>query len=180
MIHARILCCTAICLLAACGDDKKDESSAGKETEAKPSAQAPAPQPQPTPPPAPPPAAPRKVTAAELPPALAKVYEATSGVDSRKGGYPAFHKAVIAKHGQPTVTVEMYGKPAYFWAAREGDVCVKFGYPEPTDPKATMWSTWQPEIVQPPAPGLSGGEKMLAERSWNECVSYAEGKAPPK
>jgi hypothetical protein len=179
VIHTRILSCAALSLLAACSSDKKDESSAKKETEPKPAAQAPA-SPAPTPPPPAPAAEPKKITPAELPPALAKVYEATGGIDSRKGGFAAFHKAVIAKHGQPTVTVEMYGKPAYFWAAREGDACVKFGYPEPKDPKVTMWSTWQPEILQPPAAGLSGGEKMLAERSWSECVSYAEGKQPPK
>lgn len=164
-------------LAIACGKDK-DKAKDEAKPEPKPVAAEPA-----APPPEekkPEPVEQKEIKPEDLPEKLARVYEATTGINSTKGGFKKFHKAVIEKHGEPTITVEMYGKPAYFWAAREGDVCVQFGYPEPSDPKATMWTTWQPSIVQPPAPGLEFGEKMLAEKDWNECISYAEGKEPPE
>jgi hypothetical protein len=173
---SHILCgaLTSLLLLACSGD--KDKSKAEPKPEPKPAPEAKAPPPEPEAKPEP--VEQKEIDPADLPPALAKVHEATSGIDSTKGGFAKFHKAVIEKHGEPTLTKELYGKPAYFWAAREGDVCVKFGYPSPSDPKSKMWTTWQPSIVQPPPEGLEFGEKMHAERNWNECISYAEGKEP--
>lgn len=173
---SQILCAalTSMLLLACSGDEDKSGDKANPEPKAAPEAKAPPPEPEVKPEPV----AQKEISPADLPPALAKVYEATTGIDSTKGGFAKFHEAVIEKHGEPTLIKELYGKPAYYWAAREGDVCVRFGYPSPSDPKAKTWSTWQPSIVQPPAEGLEFGEKMNAERKWNECISYAEGKQP--
>src|SRR5262245_56619322 len=106
-------------VLVACRGEEKDASSAQRTRQHTPPPDTRLP---PTPPPAPTPAQraatesaaieSKPIDPVSLPPALAKIYQATTGISSRKGGFAAFHKAVVAKHGKPTMTVEMYGKPA--------------------------------------------------------------------
>ena len=111
---------------------------------------------------------------------LAAIYQATKGLSYLAGQWKSFHEAAIKRHGKPTATIQMYGKPAYFWAAREGAVCVQFGYPQPDNLKAKLWTTWQPSVVTQPPKGLPFPQDMTAARDWKECVAYSEGRNPRK
>ena len=124
----------------------------------------------------------KKVTADQLTGKLAKFNEGTQTVKyDSKGGFDAFHAAVLETYGEPTYSGPFRnGGTVYYWAAEENGVCVKFGYPEPKDKSSKVWSTWTPAIYQPPAPDAKGGRRMIDQMNWDECVGYAKGEAPKR